>query len=132
MKPLNKTILYDFLIMSQCDYDTYDKDYDGVITCVCIDDEPTDFYDKFYHEMCKKVEIVEVTNGSNLICNWSELIERNLDKFKAFAKENWKYAYEDDDDELIYQWIKEIHMYFAGYVSDNFYEKLCEFADTLG
>ena len=129
----NKINLYDLLVISNNDYDTYDTEYDCCVTCCGIYDEPEDYYDKFYHKMCQKVDVVEV-NGDSLIVNWCELIKRNLDKFKAFTNENWKYTYEeyeDDEDEFIYQWIREINCYFAGYVSEDFYEKLCEFADTL-
>jgi hypothetical protein len=130
MKLRNNINLYDFLVLTDCDYDTYDTEYDNIITCVSIDGKPEDDYEKFYQEMCKKVEVYHV-GEYELTVNWSDLIQRNLDKFKAFAKEHWRYAYEDDDDELIYQWIKEIHLYFAGYVSEDFYEVLCEFVETL-
>lgn len=122
--------LYNFLTISNCDYDTFDTEYDGIITCVGIDDEPTDNYEKFYHEMCKKVEVVHVYNHG-LVVNWSNFIERNLEKFKEFTNKHWKYNYEDDEEELIYQWINEIQAYFAGYVSEDFYKTLCEFVDTL-
>ena len=130
MKPTKKINLYDFLILSKCDYDTYDTEYDGVITCTCIEEEPEDNYEKFYHEMCKKVEIEEVSDNG-LIVNWSNLIERNLEKFKEFSNKHWKYNYEDDEEEFIYQWINEIHAYFAGYVSENFYKTLCELIKTI-
>lgn len=130
MKPTRNINLYDFLVVSNCDYDTYDTDYEGIVTCVGIDKEPTDKYEEFYQKMCKKVEVIHSSNNG-LIVNWSNLIERNLDKFKEFTNKHWKYKYEDDDTELVYQWINEIHLYFAGYVGDNFYAILCEFADTL-
>ena len=130
MKPTNSINLYDFLTISNCDYDTYDTEYDGIITCTGIDSEPEDNYTKFYYEMCKKVEVVHsVDNG--LVVNWSNLIERNLEKFREFTNKHWKYKYKDDDDELIYQWINEIHAYFAGYVSESFYKTLCEFVEIL-
>ena len=130
MKPYNNINLYDFLAVSNCDYDTYDTEYEGIITCACIDEEPEDYYTKFYYEMCKKVEIIQASNYG-LVVNWSTLIEGNLEKFREFTNKHWKYKYEDDDDEFIYQWISEIHAYFAGYVSESFYEKLYEFSKTL-
>lgn len=129
-KMVGKINLYDLLVISDSDYDTYDTDYDACITCCSIDDDPDDFYDKFYHEMCKKVDVVEA-NGCDLTVNWCDVIENNLDKFKAFTNEHWKYTYEDDDDEFVYQWIREINYYFAGYVSEDFYETLYNFALTL-
>lgn len=130
MKPTNSINLYDFLSASECDYDTYDTEYDGIITCTWIFGEPKDNYTKFYYEMCKKVEIVHIGNNG-LVVNWSNFIERNLEKFKEFTNKHWIYTYEEDEEELIYQWINELHAYFAGYVSESFYKTLCEFAETL-
>ena len=39
--------------------------------------------------------------------------------------------YKNDEDEFIYQWINEIHLYMAGYVSEDFYETLVKFVDSL-
>lgn len=130
MKPSNNVTLYDFLVLTSCDYDTEDTEYDAIVTCTCIDSFPENEYEEFYHKMCKKVNVVKSRNNY-LTVNWSEMIERNLEKFKTFAKKHWTYTYEDDEDELIYQWINEINAYFAGYVSESFYKTLCEFVDTL-
>ena len=54
-----------------------------------------------------------------------------MDKFKAFTKEYWNNQYEDDEDEFIYQWISEIHLYIAGYVGEKMYGKLNSFIETL-
>jgi len=128
----NKINLYDFLVASSVDYDTFDTEYDAIVTVVCIDDEPNDNYDKFYQEMCRNVEIVKICQNG-LIVNWCECIKRNFDKFKQFTKDNWKAScqYEEDEDEFIYQWIYEINQYFIGNVSDDFYSKLVEFVKTL-
>ena len=32
---------------------------------------------------------------------------------------------------VIYEWIKEIHYYMAGYVSEDFYDALVEFVEEL-
>ena len=122
--------LYDYLKMSQNDYDTYDTEYDIGVTVCYIDEE--DDYDKFCNGIIKKVNVVEI-NGDTLTVDWCELIKRNMDKFKEFTSKNW-YAscqYEDDIDEFIYQWINEIHQYMAGYVSESFYSKLIEFVNSL-
>lgn len=123
--------LFEYLQMTECDYDTYDTKYDaGVTVCHIYEEDDNDDYDKFCNGIIKKVNVVKI-NGDILIVDWSELIERNMDKFKAFTKEHWRYQYEDDIDEFECQWINEIHMYMAGYVSESFYSKLNKFVDSL-
>lgn len=123
--------LYDFLSLSECDYDTYDTKYDVEVT-VCWIGEESDNYDKFCNEIIKKVNIIKI-NRDMIMVDWNELIERNIDKFKEFTRENWyeTHQYEDDIDEFIYQWIREIHYYMAGYVSEDFYENLVELVSNL-
>ena len=121
--------LYEYLRMTEDDFDTYDTEYDNGVTVCYIDDED-DEYDKFCNGIIKKVDVVKV-GSYGLTVNWSELIERNMGKFKKFTKKHWNRQYEDDTDEFIYQWINEIHMYMAGYVSESFYSVLNEFVDSL-
>ena len=121
--------LYEYLKMTECDYDTCDTEYDTGVT-VCFIDEENDDYDKFCNGIIKKVDVVKI-NGDILTVNWNELIERNMDRFKKFAKKHWKYQYENDTDEFVYQWINEIHMYMAGYVSEDFYSTLNKFVGSL-
>lgn len=125
------TTLYRYLRMSKNDFDTYDTKYDVSVT-VCYTEKEDDEYDKFCNGIIKKVNVVEINNNS-LTVNWSELIERNMDKFKEFTSKHW-YAscqYEDDIDEFIYQWIEEIHGYMVGNVSEDFYSTLNDFVKTL-
>lgn len=123
--------LYEYLKMTEGDFDTYDTKYDAVVTVCYIDEESEcDNYDKFCNNIIKKVNVVKV-NGDVLIVDWCELIERNLVKFKDFTEEYWKYKYEDDIDEFMYQWINEIHLYMAGYVDEELYSVLNKFIDTL-
>ena len=123
--------LYEYLKMSECDYDTFDVAYDAEVT-VCHVEEENDEYDKFCNGIMKKVNVIKV-NDSNLIVDWSELITNNIDKFKEFTSKHWYEScqYENDKDEFIYQWIKEIHYYMAGYVSEDFYLTLNELVDSL-
>lgn len=123
--------LYDYLVKAENDFDTYDTEYDTGVT-VCHIYEENDEYDKFCNSIIKKVNVVKV-NKNSLTVNWSELIKRNMGKFKKFTAEHW-YAncqYEDDIDEFIYQWINEIHQYMAGNVSEDFYSTLNKFVDSL-
>lgn len=125
--------LYDFLKVAQNDFDTEDTIYCAVVTvCYIEEDETNDSYDKFCIELMKKVE-VEKQFGDALLVKWTELITNNMEKFRKFTKENWYEScqYENDDDEFIYQWINEIHQYMAGNVSEDFYDELIEFVDSL-
>ena len=125
--------LYDFLKVAQNDFDTCDTVYDAGVTVCFIDEaDATDNYDKFCIELMKKVE-VESLNDDIIIVKWTELIENNMEKFRAFTKENWYEScqYEDDDDEFIYQWINEIHQYMAGNVAEDFYDELVKLVQTL-
>jgi len=121
--------LFEYLKMSEADYDTYDTEYDNGVT-VCYIDEENDEYDKFCNGIIKKVDVVKI-NGDVLTVNWSELIKRNMYKFKEFTAKHWKHQYEDNIDEFIYQWINEVHMYMAGYVGESFYSVLNKFVDSL-
>lgn len=116
--------LYEYINMTESDIDTYDTKYDTGVT-VCHIYEENDEYDKFCNDIIKKVNVIEV-NKHSVTVNWSELIEKNMDKFKKFTAEHWYEScqYEDDVDEFVYQWIEEIHQYMAGNVSIDFYETL--------
>ena len=123
--------LYDYLMATENDFDTYDTKFDAGVT-VCHIDEEHDEYDKFCNGIIKKVNVVKI-NGDTLTVNWSELIERNIVKFRMFTSKNWldNCQYENDEDEFVYQWINEIHYYMAGYVTMEFYAELNEFVDSL-
>lgn len=118
--------------LTEADYDTYDTVYDACVTICYIDeeDEARDNYYKFCADIMKKAEM-EKQNGDILIVNWTKLIQDNMEKFKAFTEKHWRYTYEDDEDEFIYQWINEIQAYMAGYVSESFYGVLVRFVDEL-
>lgn len=122
--------LFDFLRMSENDYDTYDTKYDMTVTVCWIGGKETDDYDRFCNGIIKKVNVVKI-DGDYLVVNWSEFIERNIEEFKTFTNKHWKNNYENDIDELIYQWIREIHYYIAGYVDDDFYKTLINFINNL-
>lgn len=125
--------LYDFLKVTQRDYDTEDTVYCACVTvCYIEEDESNDSYDRFCIELMKKVE-VKTHSGTWLQVNWSELIRNNLEHFKAFTKEHWNdnCQYEDDVDELVYQWINEIHQYMAGNVWEELYDELVKLVSKL-
>ena len=124
--------LYDFVSLTQSDFDVFDTEYDTSVT-VCYIGEEEDDYDRFCNGITKKVNVLERCNNITLVVNWSDFIKRNMEKFRAFSNQHWyeDCQYDDDDDEFVYQWIKEIHSYMAGYVSDDFYTELVAFVEEL-
>lgn len=124
--------LYELMKMSESDYDTYDTEYDVCVTVCYIGEEyERDDYDRFCNAIMKKVEVVRIIPDSHITCDWSKLIKDNMEKFKVFTEKHWVTNYENDEDEFIYQWIKEIHYYIAGYASEDFYDTLVKFVETL-
>lgn len=130
--------LFEFISTTQKDFDTCDNVYDASVT-VCLieedDDEGDEFhnYDKFCNEIIKLVEVIKQIDDCTVLVKWTDLIKRNMEKFREFTKKYWnKFCqYEDDEDEFIYQWITEIDNYMAGNVPLNFYKTLVGFVGTL-
>lgn len=121
--------LYDWLSIDKGSYDCYDTDIDGSVTIDWID-KPESDYDFFVVGLLKKVDIEQKTDDCTLVCDWSKLIRENLTKFKSFTKRHWERDYKDEYD-FIYQWIRELHYYVAGYVNDSFYSTLKDFVNSL-
>lgn len=123
--------LYDYLKLAENDFDTEDTVYcTGVTVCYIEENKSNDDYDKFCIELMKKAE-VEKVSGDIILVKWTDLIKKNMDKFRKFTEENWYRQYKNDDDEFIYQWINEIHYYMAGYVSEDFYDNLVKLVAEL-
>lgn len=118
----------EYLAVEESDFDIEDKEYDAIVTC-CYMDEIKDDYDKFCDLLTSKVNLIR--GGSYPLADWSGFIEKNLDKFKEFTNKYWNNTYEDDEEELVYQWITEFHGYMAGMVSNKFYTTLVDFFEKL-
>lgn len=130
--------LLEFINTTQKDFDAYDDVYDTSVTVCLIEkdgDESDEFhnYDKFCKEIIKLVEVIKQTDDCIVIVKWTDLIKRNMARFREFTKKYWnKYCqYENDEDEFIYQWITEIDNYMAGNVPLEFYKTLVNFVETL-
>lgn len=131
MREKERMTLFAYMDMHQEDIDTYDTEYDAVVTvCFMEEENAQDNYDRFCLDIIKKVEVDSAAHG-DVIVDWSGLIERNMEKFRAFTAEYWRYQYKDDDEEFIYQWIREINYYLAGYVGENTYCALNELLQEL-
>lgn len=109
--------------------DTYDTvfDYGITIDLDLKDGDYDSYYDKFCTELTKFVEIDHI-DGDFFVLKWYEFFERNIDLFRDYAVENWDCGFSDDydDDDLIYDWMQEIHSYYAGGLSENGYREFCE------
>lgn len=119
--------LYDFIVMENNDFDTYDTVYDAEVT-VCVPcEKETDWYDKFYNFIIKRVMFVKKISDGECNADWSKFITDNLDLFREIANDMWNDGtVPDDDDDLVYEWIKEIEGWLAGYVSENEYQHFME------
>lgn len=122
--------LYEYLKLQQGGWisaDTYDTVFDAVVTIDAdIDHENSeDPYDQFVFGILRSVEIAKIGKDT-LVCKWSKFINDNWQLFKAFSREYWNNQYEDDNAEFVYQWIREIHYYLAGYVGNSTYKAFCK------
>lgn len=120
--------LYEFIKMENNDFDTYDTVFDVEVT-VCVPyDKEKDWYDKFYNFIIKHVQFVEKLSGGECTADWYNFINENIKVFRQAANDMWRLDYIniDDDDDLIYEWIKEIEGWLAGYVSETEYRKFME------
>lgn len=120
--------LYDLVKLGNME-ETYDDVFDASVT-VYMPDKVEDNYDLFCCEICKRVKPISVTGDGTIVVGWSGLILDNMEKFRDFSEKYWKNQYDDDDD-FVFEWINEIHMYMAGYVSEDFYGVLVDFVNTL-
>ena len=123
--------LYEILEIAETDFDTYDTVYDAIVT-VCWIDKELNNYDRFCNGITKKVRFIK-NAGDGLLVDWTGFIKSNMDKLRQFTRDHWSEnsQYEDDDDEFIYQWIRELNLYMTGYVPDRFYNKLVAFVEEL-
>ena len=125
--------IYELMKSRGVDYiETTDKKFDCIIGADLMEyKQVTDNDDYYYNNFCyyisDNIEVIE-PNHDYPICDWSGFIDKNFNKLYDFAKENWKGISLEKDD-FIYEWISELHLYQAGYVSENIYKK---FLDAVG
>lgn len=124
----------EFLDFEGKDFDIGDKTYDITVTCCQSSDfaqalkdyeagRKVEYYSLFNAQLFSKVQMV--SGGDHPVADWAKLIEDNTEVFKEFARKHWIADYADKD-EFIYEWIKELDSYIAGYVSESFYKVICE------
>ena len=121
--------LYDFIKVTNRDYDTYDTEMDAEVTVCAFDEEDEkseDYYEKFRIGIMKFVEVAKGLSTCEITCKWTEMIEHNISVFKEFTRKNWRNQYEDDEDEFIFQWINEINQLSAGNCCESVYKDFVE------
>lgn len=123
--------LYDYMKLSQRDYDVHDDVYCACVTCCWMEEDSKDNYEKFCIKLMKLVDVVDGSeNGCEMTAKWSSLIDKHIDMFRKFSDEYWSVHYDDDDD-FKYQWILEFDGYMAGYVSEDFYPTLVKLLEEI-
>lgn len=111
------------------DMDAYDNEWD-VGSCVCWDSgqlTSEDLYDKFCVAFYRSVS-VETFNESCLTLKVSDLVKSNKVLFRAYMKNHWKdeCQFDDDEDEFVYQWVRELFLYLDGNACDSQYKLIIE------
>lgn len=121
---------------TNCCWDCPDKVFDAVITVDCsvdhtgtidiIENNP-DFTNMplFIKEFLGKVTVVSLQSDGTPIIDADGLFRRNIDTIKQWVKKNWAGNWDDEDD-IVYQMIQEIHYGIAGYKSNKGYGKYLE------
>lgn len=114
--------IYELLKTEENDYDIWDTEFDDCVTCCYMDEEDIeDEYDVFCYTLMSNMPVCGVSfDKGTVTANWAELIRKNIEIFREFAKDNWVNEYEDEDD-FIYAWIRELHLFLAGYASGDIY-----------
>ncbi len=128
-KARSDMVIRDFLKVKQNDYDVYDKDYDMSVTCCDIypldEDQQEEYYYKVMDAVYGEVEVLDwQDDGCGATADWSGWIDSRKDKLTSFMDAHWGKRYSDDD--FYEQWIREIHLYFAGYADEATYKMFYE------
>lgn len=120
--------VYDYIKLNECDYDMYDDEFDICVTCCDCDEDGHDaddeYYYKFYVGLMKLANIIK-TKNRNVVADWSAMVRKNKPVLEEFMKKNWIRQYEDEDD-FIWEWIREFHYWGAGYTSEPVYKDFVE------
>lgn len=118
--------LWDYLMMYK-DYVELEVPDTEIDNIVCIEfDKSTaaeiskdfPYMDKFTQLLCQKVDIDYFVPDGIPVCNFSKLINDNIDLFKKHIKKHWvesmQWVIEDDSGELEYEIIKEFDNVIGG------------------
>lgn len=119
---------------TNCCWDCPDKVFDAVITVDCsvdqdgkvdiIDEPDAEFPNMplFIKEFLGKVTIVSLMSDGTPIVDVYGLFRRNIATVRQWVAKNWAGDWDNDDD-IVYQMIQEIHYGIAGYKGNKGYGK---------
>lgn len=120
--------LKELIESTEMDYDVYDTEYDMSITCCDIYPLEKEQEEEYYYKMIDKIyaeaEVISHDDSCVATVNWTGWIEDRKEKLTAFMNNHWGKRYSDDD--FYEQWIREIHLYFAGYADEATYKMFYE------
>lgn len=111
--------------------DIWDDEYDTCVTVdISVEDEAEENYDRFCRKLLSKVEFVghvwswdlDKYEETSLIAKWSKFIGDNLKEFRDFSNKYWVKNNWEDDEDFVYEWIGQLHLYMAGYGTEEEYK----------
>lgn len=123
-KVRNRMTIKDLIKSTERDYDVFDTEYDMSVTCCDIypmtGEQEQEYYYKMIDRIYSEVEVILHDDDCDATADWTGWIDSRKDKLTSFMDAHWGRRYSDDD--FYEQWIREIHLYFAGYADEKTYE----------
>lgn len=120
------------------DIDTYDTKWDVIVTICRIDDEGfkdaiKNDTDPDYYRFCRfvytHVHFVKMISEYEALCEWTEFVDTYREVLRNFAEKYW-YSMPTSDEGFELEWIKELHSYLAGNISNDMYKELTDALDS--
>lgn len=122
--------LYEFGKVGNSCLDTCDDVFDITITVDILtakEEKDLGYCGKFANFINKNVNVIGKAGGCDLVADWTALITENMAVFREAANDMWyEGSVPDDEDDFIYEWLKEIRGWLAGYVSESDYRQFME------
>lgn len=104
------------------DFDVWDGTFDECLTISLPDAiEDGNDYDNFLVELPKHVELVSKGHADSceITADWYGMIEKNEQILREWTEKNWLKGNHKDLDDYVEEWIKELHLWCAGYLPDD-------------
>lgn len=129
------TTLYDFFMTKDFNYgaDIADDTYDVALTFEVSEDDlkSSDPYFKYQVELSKHIPFIKEFNGTfaSVIADFTKFVMDNMDLIKSYIKKNWNENWQyvlDDEDELIYEFIKYLDDGLVGSWGDKTYKGMID------